>query len=230
MDLVLPKKDHSASMLLPSVAPTEVSLTFCGLPTSLEPLKETNSNEPEIPLEASNLSKQNNLKTRSPGCKTERPACSRRENGSALHRTSGTSAEKLCKLSRVRKFPFGQYSSKACHSVLSASFKYKALSKAMKLGPITYRGALKRTGEFCKAELPLLKNHLKARSDLFSDGEALLYMIAAAHPKYDRMIRALPTAVNLVPGELKEKLINEKTLDLLKIGVFLANKWISRSA
>jgi hypothetical protein len=229
MDLDVPKGDNSASRLLPSTAKTEVSLKFCGFSTSLElPKRAKSIDEPEIPLEASKLSKQNNLNTRSPGYKTERHARSRRENELALHRTSGRSTEKLCKPSKVRKFPFGQF--KASHSVLSASFKHKAVSKAMKLGPMTYRGVLKITGELCKAELAPLKNHLNARSDLSSEGQDLLHVIAAAHPKCNPMIRALPTVVNLVPRELKAKLMNEKNVELLKIGVFLANKWISRSA
>jgi hypothetical protein len=227
MDFVQPKEDDSASILLPPVTPAEVSVTFGGLPTSPELPKKTKSmDDPETQVEASNLSKHNYVKTRSPGGETEQSTGPRKEDEadeSVQHRTSGRITKKFGKPSRVRKFPFGQYSSKASNSILSASFRHKALSKASKLGPITCRGALRIAGE-------LRKNHLKARSDLFSDGEALLHVIAAAHPRYDRMIRALPTAVNLVPGELKEKLMNEKTLDLLKIGVFLANEWISRPA
>jgi hypothetical protein len=61
------------------------------------------------------------------------------------------------------------------------------------------------TGKLCKARLPLLKNQFGDRSDLFSDGEALLHEIATAHPKYNQMIRTLPILLNFIPEELKRK-------------------------
>jgi hypothetical protein len=42
------------------------------------------------------------------------------------------------------------------------------------------------------------------------------------------MIRTLPILLYLIPRELKEKLIIEENVELLKIGAYLANKWISR--
>lgn len=211
--------------------PTEKSMAFGGSPTSLGPPKKANDiDEPEILLDTSNLSKHKNLKTKPSQCRTERSARPRMAGKSALRRASDRLTGRFCNPNRVRKSPFSQYTSKISNSVSSASFRHKALSKALNLGPITCQGALRMAGELHKAELDILKDHFKASSDLFSDAEALLNGIAAAHPKYDHMIRAIPALANLVPGEFKEKLLNGKNVHLLKIGVFLANKWISRSA
>lgn len=230
MDSVTPKekdnKDHS--VFLSSVALIELSLTPRGLRTSLELPEEAGSvGIPEVSLDARGLSKQINLETTFPEWQSKRAIHSKRENESTLHRTSG---KNFCKRNRMRKSSLGQHGSKASQCILSASLKNRTLSKAMKLGPITYRGALKMTGKLCKAQLPLLKNHLRARSDIFSDGEALLHEIATAHPKYNQIIRTLPILLNFIPGELKEKLMTEGNAELLKMGAYLVNKWISRSA
>lgn len=94
----------------------------------------------------------------------------------------------------------------------------------MKLGLITCRGALKITGKLCKAQLPLLKNHFRDRSDLFSDREALLYKIAIVYLKYKQIIRTLPILLNFILRELKEKLIIEENAEWLKIRAYLVNK------
>ena len=227
MDSVTPRKkdneDHS--VFLSSVAPIELSLT-----TSLELPKEASSVDiPEVSLDARGLSKQNNLETTFPQWQTKRAVHSKRENESTLHRTSEKNTENSCRRNRVRKSSLGQHGSKASQCILSASFKNRTLSKAMNLGPITYRGALKMTGKLCKAQLPLLKNHLRDRSDLFSDGEALLHEIATAHPKYNQIIRTLSILLDFIPGELKEKLMIEENAEWLKMGAYLVNKWITRS-
>jgi hypothetical protein len=228
MNPVQPENEYH-SMILPSAAPTELPLTSCGLRTPRELPEETNGvGSPGVPLEASDFSKHNNLETTIPGCQAKRAVCFKKEHESALHRTSEKSTENFWKRNRVRKPPLFPHSLKSSQSIISAPFKNRALSKAMKLGPITYRSALKITEQLCKTQLALIKNHLKDRSDFFSDGEALLHELATAHPKYNRMIRTLPMLLHLVPGELKEKLMIEENVELLKMGAYLANKWISR--
>lgn len=143
MDLILPEEDDSTSILLPPITPNKVSIACVGLPTLYKLAKETNSiHEPEILLEASNLSTHGNVKTRSPEYKDEQSVRPRMADESALYYTSGRITAKFCKPSRVRNTTFGQYSSKASNSIVSASFRHKVLSKAFKLGPITYRGGL----------------------------------------------------------------------------------------
>lgn len=232
MDSVPPRKkeneDHS--MFLSSVASTETFLTSRGLCTPLELPKEANSvGFAEVSPGARGLLKQNNLETTFPECQTKRAVHPKGENESTLHRTSEKNTESFCKRNRVRKSSLGQHGSKASQCILLASLKNKTLAKAMKLGPITYRDALKVTGKLCKAQLPLLKNHLGDGSDLFNDGEALLHEIATAHPKYNQIIRTLPILLNFIPGELKEKLMIEENAEWLKMGAYLVNKWISRS-
>jgi hypothetical protein len=223
------KENEYHSMFLPSVAPTELDLTSCGLRTPRELPEETNDvGSPDVSLEASDSSKHNNPETTIPGCQPKRAVYPNKEHESALHRTSEKSTKNFCKRNRVRKPPFVPHSLKSSRSIISAPFKNRALSKAMKLGPITYRSALKITEQLCKTQLALLRNHLKDHSDFFSDGEVFLHELATAHPKYNRMIRTLPMLLHLVPGELKEKLMMEENVELLKIGAYLANKWISR--
>ncbi|CAG8175799.1 unnamed protein product [Penicillium salamii] len=223
------KENEYHSIFLPSAAPTELPLTSCVLRTPRELPEDINGiGSSVVSLEASDFSKHNNLETIIPGCQSKGTVCSKKEHQSALHRTGEKSTENICKRNSARKRLLAPHSLKYSRSIISAPFKNRALSKAIKLGPITYRSALKITEQLCKTQLTLLKNHLKDRDDFLSDGETLLRELATAHPKYNRIIQTLPILLRLVPGELKERLMIEENVELLKMGAYLANKWISR--
>ncbi|CAG8946994.1 unnamed protein product [Penicillium salamii] len=77
------------------------------------------------------------------------------------------------------------------------------------------------TAELCKIKLHFLKNHIKDQNDLFSNREILLYKIASTYPKYNQLIQTLPILIELVPKELKEKIIATENIKILKIGALL---------
>lgn len=230
MDIVPSKQDsenQTTSILLPSVATAESPLAFCSLRTPLLLPKQTKSdNDFHAPHNPGDLSKQKAPEITSPGCQNEV------KTTTTINSNGEKSKENSSKRSRVQRFSLDKYQCKASLSVIPASFKHRALAcqKAMKLGPRTYRGARKITEKLCKAHLQFLKNHVKEQSDLLGGGETFLHEIATAHPKYNQMIRALPMLINFVPEELKEKLLIKENMELLKIGAFLVNKWVSRSA
>ncbi|CAG7966714.1 unnamed protein product [Penicillium salamii] len=208
------------------------SLTPCGSCNPLVLPKDIKSVKgPRIPLKASDLSELNAEETVSSGGQKESPAHSEIKAGPTIDVNKKKPSGGFIKQNQVRQSTLGPCNPKARASVIPARLKHRALAchKVMKLWPRTYRGARKLTAELCKAKLRFLRNHVKDQSDLFSDGEALLHEIASAYPKYNQIIRALPMLVDLVPGELKEKMMATGNMEMLKIGALLVKEWTSGS-
>ncbi|CAG8079396.1 unnamed protein product [Penicillium salamii] len=220
-------KDHFGP--LSTVAQTKLSPRVLCAPLKL-PKEAEMIDITEASMDARDLLKENTPETKFHGCQTNWAVCSEGEHESAIHRINEKSTKSLCKQKGVRRWSLDQKGPKASQSNTSASFKNRALSKARKLGPITYRGARTMTEQLCKTQLHLLKHHLKDRSDLFDDRDTLLHEIATAYPKYSQIIWNLPVLLNLFPGELKERLMIEENVKLLKMGAYLVNKWITRPA
>jgi hypothetical protein len=230
-----PDKDgehQGRSIVSSTVANIGPSSTSWGSCTPLIPSKEMKSVKGYlVPLKVGDLSKQNPQETTSSADQSEPPAQSEIKAAPAILFTTSETTKDFGGRNRVQRFPPGLCDSKASVSHLSTRLKHRALAchKVIKPGPRIYRGARKFTGEICKAQLQFLENHVKDHNDLFIDGEALLHSVAAAYPKYNQVIRALPMLVNLVPEELKERLMAKENVQFLKIGALLLKRWTSRS-
>ncbi|CAG8302901.1 unnamed protein product [Penicillium salamii] len=191
----------------------EIKFFSCVLCAPLELPREAQIvDSPEDSMDAGDLLKENIPEATLHGCQNNSAVRSKREHKSAKRRIDKKSTSKLCKQKEVRKWSLNQDGFKSSE---------KTGSNHLPRRPTM-------TEQLCKTQFNLLKHHLKDRSDVTDDGETLLRKIATAYPKYSQMIRTLPVLLNMIPGELKEKLMIKENVKLLNMGAHLVNNWITK--